>query len=78
MADVEHERAAVSEDDGFTMRKRLAMGKALPSGDFGVCHMDQHCAGGSDTRDAHLKDHERGAGPPVGHNQANPDHGRFK
>lgn len=76
--DVNKESAHVSEDDGFTMRKRLAMGKALPTGDFGVCHMDEHCAGGSVTTDGHLHDHQRGAKPPVGHNQANPDHGRFK
>lgn len=76
--DVNKEHAGVSTDDGYTGRKRLAMGKPLPSGDFGVAAMSSHCAGGVDTQDAHLADHERGAGKPVGHNQANPDHGEFK
>lgn len=78
MADVNTEAVHESGDDGFTMRKRLAMGKALPSGDFGVASMSSHCAGGVDTQDSHLADHQRGARPPVGHNQANPDHGEFK
>ncbi len=78
MADVEHENANVSGDEGYTGRKRLAMGKPLPSGDFGVASMSSHCAGGVDTQDSHLLDHQRGARPPVGHNQANPDHGEFK
>lgn len=78
MADVEHEKVSISEDDGYTGRKRLAMGKALPSGDFGVASLSSKCAGGQDTQDAHLADHERGAGKPINGNQANPNHGKFK
>lgn len=74
--DVNHEMAHESELDGFSGRKRLAMGKPYPSGDFGVEPLSG--VQGHDTKDAILKDHERGARPPVGHNQANPDHGEFK
>lgn len=34
--DVNKETAHTSEDDGYTLRKRIAMGKPLPGGSFGV------------------------------------------
>lgn len=78
--DVNKETVHESEDDGFSLRKRLAMGKALPSGDFGVCSLQStaHKVPVDPVKKGHLLDHERGARGPVGHNQANPDHGEFK
>jgi len=59
--------------DGFTLRKRLGMGYPLPEGNFGVESLKsvQGEVGTGKT----LKDGERGAGPPIDGNQANPSHG---
>lgn len=54
------------------------MGSGGAAGEnFGVDALSSHSAGGPGGGSANrtLKDHERGAGPPVDHNQANPDHG---
>lgn len=67
----------MASEDGFTLRKRIAMGLPLPSGNFGAESLAS-AQGAAHTPEAHLKDHERAASPPVGHNQANPNHGEFK
>lgn len=61
--------------EGLSLRKRLAQGVDLPSGDFGVDKLNSKAAGGPKSSSGTLSDSERGAGPPVGHNQANPNHG---
>lgn len=68
---------ADGNDDGYSLRKRLAMGKPLPEGTFGVEPLGgvQGDAHTPVAREVHLKDHERGAGPPINGNQANPNHG---
>lgn len=63
--------------DGFTLRKRIAMGMPLPSGNFGVESLAS-ATGNVPGSGATLKDNDRAASPPVGHNQANPNHGDFK
>ncbi len=57
-------------------RKRLAMGGTMPDGDFGVDSLASRVAGGPTSQGSgYLKDDERGAGPPLGGNQRQPDHG---
>ena len=57
----------------------LARGEPLPSGNFEVAALSSHSAGGpkGGKSDGMLKDHQRGAAPPIGGNQANPDHGEY-
>lgn len=57
-------------------RKALGMGGSMPSGDYGVESLASKAVNGSaGSGNGYLKDHERGASPPIGGNQANPDHG---
>lgn len=51
--DVNKEAVHESDHDGFTLRKRLAMGLPLPGGDFGVGptdHVDSQDAAKSTNR----------------------------
>jgi hypothetical protein len=63
----------------INQHKRMAMGESIGEDGFGVQKLDSMSRGnGYDGRGAHSPDHRRGARPPVGYNQANPDHGEFK
>lgn len=54
----------------------LARGEGLMSGSFDVDPLSSHAAGGpAPTGSGTLPDHQRGAKPPIGGNQAQPDHG---
>lgn len=65
---------------GIRLQKQIAMGdtNAMSPGDFGVDSLSSHAAGGPGPKasvSGTLGDHERGAAPPVGGHQANPNHG---
>lgn len=59
-------------------RKRMAMGDKDPLnvGNYDVEPFSSGTVNGGGRTRGYLGDHERGAAPPIGGNQANPDHGR--
>lgn len=65
--------------DGLSLRKRLAHGDALPSGDFGVAALSSHAGGtGAGKSEAAGAMPDSNRTPLHGSNQGNPDHGEFK
>lgn len=65
--------------DYVSPRKREAMGgDPLKPDTFGVDQFGSSTVNGpAPGKGGYLKDHERGARPPIGGNQANPDHGDY-
>jgi hypothetical protein len=57
--------------------QRIARGDPDPfdTSGFGVESFASMNGGGGNTSKRTLRDHERGAKPPIGGNQSNPDHG---
>lgn len=65
-------------DQLIPQRKRLAMGRGLLEGDFGVEKFGSSAVNGpAAAKSKYLGDHERGARPPIDGSQANPDHGDY-
>lgn len=65
---------AANYNDGIPLRKSLAMGGSLPTGDFGVEKLAS-VEGSVKPSNKMLGDGERAATPPINGNQANPNHG---
>lgn len=67
-------------EPGIKQHQMMARGEGILSGNFGCEDMQKSggTVGPGHKEDSHLPDHKRGAKAPIGHNQANPDHGHFK
>lgn len=64
-------------NDGFPLRKQIALGRTDLNQDYGVAKFDSNAVNGGPKASANkmLADHERAARGPIDGNQANPDHG---